>query len=97
MPGDFRCDRCEYSCAFFTTNSHTRLRVHWAPGIPARPLIEGRRFFAKLGRDRRRENANSCSTVIASAAKQSSFGPASRKLDCFVASLLAMTAWLFEN
>ena len=34
MPGDFRCDRCEYSCAFCTTTSHTRLRVHWAPGIP---------------------------------------------------------------
>jgi len=34
MPGDFRCDRCEYSCAFYTTTSHTRLRVHWAPGIP---------------------------------------------------------------
>ena len=34
MPGDFRCDRCEYSCACYTTTSHTRLRVHWAPGIP---------------------------------------------------------------
>src|SRR5216684_2859695 len=34
MPGDFRCDRCEYSCASRTTTSHTRLRVHWAPGIP---------------------------------------------------------------
>src|SRR5665647_2162804 len=34
MPGDFRCDRCEYSCASCTTTSHTRLRVHWAPGIP---------------------------------------------------------------
>ena len=43
MPGDFRCDRCEYSCAFLTTISHTRLRVHWAPGIPARPLFEGRK------------------------------------------------------
>jgi hypothetical protein len=33
------------------------------------------------------------STVIASEAKQSSFAsPAKRKLDCFVASLLAMTA-----
>jgi hypothetical protein len=29
--------------------------------------------------------------VIASEAKQSSFLPAARKLDCFVASLLAMT------
>src|ERR1700692_2935272 len=34
MPGVFRCDRCEYSCASCTTTSHTRLRVHWAPGIP---------------------------------------------------------------
>src|SRR6202790_3562899 len=34
MPGDFRCDRCEYSCAFELPTSHTRLRVHWAPGIP---------------------------------------------------------------
>ena len=34
MPGDFRCDRCEYSCAFFDYHAHTRLRVHWAPGIP---------------------------------------------------------------
>jgi hypothetical protein len=34
MPGDFRCDRCEYSCAFELPYAHTRLRVHWAPGIP---------------------------------------------------------------
>jgi hypothetical protein len=39
----------------------------------------------------RRENAESCSSVIASAAKQSSFLKLRRKLDCFVASLLAMT------
>jgi hypothetical protein len=59
MPGDFRCDRCEYSCAFCTTTSHTRLRVHWAPGIPARPLF-GAEGFAKLGRNPRRENADLC-------------------------------------
>jgi hypothetical protein len=33
MPGDFRCHRCEYSCAC-CYHEHTRLRVHWAPGIP---------------------------------------------------------------
>src|SRR6266566_8121550 len=31
MPGDFRCDRCEYSCASLRHHAHTRLRVHWAP------------------------------------------------------------------
>ena len=52
MPGDFRCDRCEYSCAFCTTTSHTRLRVHWAPGIP-HALFWGRRFLHNPGASRR--------------------------------------------
>ena len=90
MPGDFRCDRCEYSCAFFATTSHTRLRVHWAPGIP-HALFLGGRFSAQLGRNPRRGNANLCLTVIASAAKQS-IAPQARKLDCFAA--LAMTIML---
>src|SRR6202140_5272462 len=42
MPGDFRCDRCEYSFASCTTTSHTRLRVHWAPGIPH--ALTGRKY-----------------------------------------------------
>jgi hypothetical protein len=52
MPGDFRCDRCEYSCAFiYTTKPHTRLRVHRAPGIPARPLSSGAQILRQqLGR-----------------------------------------------
>jgi hypothetical protein len=52
MPGDFRCDRCEYSCAFFTTTSHTRLRVHWAPGIP-HALSGGGNFLHNPGVSRR--------------------------------------------
>jgi hypothetical protein len=28
--------------------------MHWASGIPARPLVEGGRFLAKLGRKPRR-------------------------------------------
>ena len=34
MPDVFRCLRCEYWCAYSTHLAHTRLRVHWAPGIP---------------------------------------------------------------
>jgi hypothetical protein len=41
MPGDFRCLRCEYSCAFLLHHAHTRLRVHWAPGIPHALRAEG--------------------------------------------------------
>jgi hypothetical protein len=41
MPGDFRCDRCEYSCAYLLHHAHTRLRVHWAPGIPHALRAEG--------------------------------------------------------
>jgi ferredoxin len=40
--GCIRCLRCEYSCAYSNYKAHTRLRVHWAPGIPrALLLIEG--------------------------------------------------------
>src|SRR6202140_3766078 len=48
MPGDFRCDRCEYSCASCTTTSHTRLRVHWPPGIP-HALFRGGTFSHNPG------------------------------------------------
>src|ERR1700688_108434 len=76
MPGDFRCDRCEYSCASCTTNSHTRLRVHWAPAIPhALSWAEG--SCKTSGVSRRESFAHvlafyAClKTVIASEAKQS--------------------------
>src|SRR6266568_8197904 len=32
--------------------AHTRLRVHWAPGIPRALCFKGREFLAKLGRIR---------------------------------------------
>jgi hypothetical protein len=46
----------------------------------------------------RRENVESYLefNVIASEAKQS-ISPHKGRMDCFVASLLAMTTWLFEN
>jgi len=42
MPDDFRCLRCEYSCAYLNYPARTRLRVHWAPGIP-RALFDSER------------------------------------------------------
>ena len=60
MPGDFRCDRCEYSCASSTTTSHTRLRVHWAPGIPHALFLLGGMFEHNSGASRR-GNAKLCS------------------------------------
>ena len=69
-----------------TTNSHTRLRVHWAPGIPH--ALFGAQVLARLGRSAPRE-LNACvETVIASAAKQS-ISPRKERMDCFAA--LAMT------
>src|SRR5207247_1096951 len=47
MPDVFRCLRCEYSCAYFTTPARTRLRVHWAPGIPRALFHEGRKSSGK--------------------------------------------------
>jgi hypothetical protein len=60
MPGDFRCDRCEYSCAFELPTSHTRLRVHWAPGIPHALFLLGGMFKHNSGASRR-GNAKLCS------------------------------------
>src|SRR6266700_2485368 len=102
MPGDFRCLRCEYPCAYFTTPS-----AHGAAGAlgtrhSPRPLFaKGERFLANLGRDAWAETAkaslDTTSLRGALATKQSSFGFAAR----WIASLaLAITAfqlkWLFE-
>jgi hypothetical protein len=76
----------------------THYLAHEAAGAPGtrhspRPLFEkGGEFWYSSG-VARRENAKVCSVVIASAAKQS-IVQQERKLDCFVAALLAMT--LFE-
>jgi hypothetical protein len=53
--GRFRCDRCEYSCAFSITIPHTRLRVHRAPGIPH--ALYGRELMQRLGRIAPRERS----------------------------------------
>src|ERR1019366_3110896 len=45
--------RCEYSCAFQPLSSHTRLRVHWAPGIPH--ALFGAERLAQPGRNAPRE------------------------------------------
>src|SRR6185312_1156362 len=73
---------------------HTRPRVQQAPGIPCALLFFGAIGFLQTSGETRRENAEVCSmpaTVIASEAKQS-ISPRKERMDCFVASLLAMTA-----
>jgi hypothetical protein len=50
MPGDFRCDRCEYSCAVCTTHfAHEAAGALGARHSP-RPLSFGRNRHAPLGR-----------------------------------------------
>src|SRR5712672_1328958 len=48
MPGDFRCDRGDYTRVLSTL--HTRLRAHRAPGIPCALYFIGRTFLQNLGR-----------------------------------------------
>src|SRR5437773_2415173 len=56
MPDVFRCLRCEYWCAYLLPLARTRLRVHWAPGIPRALCFQrARDFLANLGRNARRE------------------------------------------
>ena len=72
-----------------------RLRARLAPGFPcALSSREGQRI-GKAQAKSRRENENAC-PVIASEAKQSSSFAAETKLECFVASLLAMTKRAFS-
>src|SRR3954463_3493359 len=73
-------------CAFLTTQAHTAMRAQSAPGFPC--ALRPRRERTRLHHSDNscRENVLCCFLVIASAAKQSSFA-ATRKLDCFVASL----------
>ena len=44
MPGDFRCHRCEYSCAFYY---HFRARGCGCTGHPAFPTPSGRKVLCK--------------------------------------------------
>jgi len=95
--GRSRCLRCEHSCAYFTIRAHTRLRVHWAPGIPHALCFERADVAAKLSGGCRR-GAFRCvwvwalvdaSPSLRAQAKQSIF-LACRTMDCFAA--LAMTS-----
>ncbi|WP_212034187.1 hypothetical protein, partial [Bradyrhizobium sp. JYMT SZCCT0428] len=74
---------------FVLCKPHARPRVQRAPGLPCALVFEGKEFLAKLGRNASRE-CESMSAVIASEAKQS-MAPRKERMDCFVASLLAMT------
>jgi hypothetical protein len=58
--GCFRCLRCEYWCAYFTTPAHTRLRVHWAPGIPHALFISGRMNSSQSSGSSCRGNDDAC-------------------------------------
>src|SRR6266566_3145667 len=49
MPDVFRCLRCEYWCADLLPPAHTRLRVHWAPGIPRALFFKGRTHLQSSG------------------------------------------------
>ncbi len=53
MPGDFRCTCGDYTRVLSTL--HTRLRVHWAPGIPCALCLSRRERFLHLGRSALRE------------------------------------------
>src|SRR3954463_9053174 len=52
------------SCAHLSPPLHTRPPVQQAPGIPCSLSFEGRNFLASLGRNLRRENADTHSAVI---------------------------------
>jgi hypothetical protein len=64
MPDVIRCLRCEYSCAYLTTLARTRLRVHWAPGIPRALYLQGRTIYLQTSGATCRENASACLDVM---------------------------------
>jgi hypothetical protein len=49
------------------TYAHTRLRVHWAPGIPRALFHEGREIFRQASGAMRGETANACPVIARSA------------------------------
>jgi hypothetical protein len=53
MPGDFRCDRGDYTRVLSTL--HTGLRVHWAPGIPCALCDQGDIVWQNSGEMLQRE------------------------------------------
>ena len=62
MPGYSGATVVTNSCAFYTLR--TRLRVHWAPGIPRARCFQGGKFMHNSGASRR-GNAESYLDVIA--------------------------------
>jgi hypothetical protein len=110
MPGDFRCDRGDYArvLLYFAREAAGASSARHS----LRPLISrGEEIHAKLGRIAPREcvlmfvklGSRHCEPTgrantrpMTGSAKQS-ISPRKGRMDCFVASLLAMTAWLFEN
>jgi hypothetical protein len=81
------------SCAIFL--SHARLRVHWAPGFPCALCFRGTVFWQASGAIRVAGLRSCIQPSLRAPAKQSILS-VRRDMDCFVASLLAMTVWLFE-
>jgi hypothetical protein len=71
-------------------------RLGGLPAFPTPSVFLGREINAQLGRFVPRDLYACLEIVIASDAKQSILSLRG-KMDCFVASLLAMTVWLFEN
>jgi len=70
MPDVFRCLRCEYSSAYSLPPAHSRLRVHWAPGIPRALVFKGREFPSE-SRARRAAERRSMSVIAWDAAAPS--------------------------
>src|SRR6202035_3892319 len=69
--------------------ARTRLRVHWAPGIPHALSFEGRKIHANLGRAARTRR---CISSSLRAQRSNPLFLACRTMDCFAS--LAMTNWL---
>jgi hypothetical protein len=92
MPGDFRCD-LTIACAFYRYPLHARQSGASGARHSLRPPIgEGGKFSAKLGRDLRREIAESYRGVIASASEAIHSGGEARIASS--QALLAMTVVL---
>jgi hypothetical protein len=81
--GCIRCLRCEYWCAYSLPPAHTRLRVHWAPGIPRALSILGRKSFWKTSGASRCESTNACPVIARSACDEAISFLFRGEMDCF--------------
>src|SRR5258705_10389210 len=55
MPGDFRCLRCEHSCAYFTTQRARGCGCTGHPAFPTPSVFKGRKGYGKISGASRRE------------------------------------------